>query len=137
MRAIAYNKITGDITSMMNTQVSDLSKLQTYSTGFMFINDDIDMETSYVKDGEILSRPKKPFAWYRWNGNEWFNPKTPEQAWSDIRTDRDDLLLKSDWTQLPDVPLATKEAWAVYRQALRDITNQPDPFNITWPIPPQ
>jgi hypothetical protein len=24
--------------------------------------------------------------------------------------------------------------YAVYRQALRDITNQPDPFNITWPV---
>jgi hypothetical protein len=27
-------------------------------------------------------------------------------------------------------------AWRSYRQALRDITDQPDPFNISWPEPP-
>jgi hypothetical protein len=30
----------------------------------------------------------------------------------------------------------TKEVWAAYRQALRDVTLQPDPFNIVWPTPP-
>jgi len=29
--------------------------------------------------------------------------------------------------------LVDKTAWATYRQALRDITTQADPFNITWP----
>ena len=53
-----------------------------------------------------------------------------------IRVERDKRLSSSDWTQLPDVPLQTKELWAIYRQALRDITQQPDPFNITWPEPP-
>jgi hypothetical protein len=38
---------------------------------------------------------------------------------------------------MPDVNISTKESWAIYRQALRDITNQADPFNITWPTPPQ
>ena len=46
------------------------------------------------------------------------------------------LLQQSDWTQLPDVPLATKETWAIYRQTLRDITEQTDPFNINWPVRP-
>ena len=46
------------------------------------------------------------------------------------------LLQQSDWTQLPDVPLATKETWAIYRQTLRDITEQTDPFNINWPVQP-
>lgn len=60
-----------------------------------------------------------------------------ELKWSNIRSTRNILLQHSDWTQLPDVPLATKEAWVAYRQALRDVTLQPDPFNITWPQPPQ
>jgi hypothetical protein len=34
------------------------------------------------------------------------------------------------------VPLATKEAWATYRQALRDITTQTDPFELNWPVTP-
>ncbi len=50
---------------------------------------------------------------------------------------RAQLLQASDWTQLPDVPLATKEAWAVYRQALRDITLQAGyPLAIDWPLAP-
>lgn len=58
---------------------------------------------------------------------------TPEEEWTTVRSERDRRLARSDWTQLPDVPLATKEAWASYRQALRDITLQPDPFHIVWP----
>lgn len=47
------------------------------------------------------------------------------------------LLKETDWTQLPDVPLATKTAWATYRQQLRDITDQPNyPFEIEWPESP-
>jgi hypothetical protein len=57
-------------------------------------------------------------------------------VWPVIRARRDALLAKSDWTQLPDVPLATKTAWAEYRQALRDITEQPNPTEIVWPEPP-
>jgi hypothetical protein len=39
---------------------------------------------------------------------------------------RNQLLTNSDWTQLPDVPIDTsvKAAWTVYRQALRDMTEQ-------------
>lgn len=56
-----------------------------------------------------------------------------EKAWAAVRAERDKRLLASDWTQLPDVPLEKKAAWAVYRQALRDVTQQTDPLNITWP----
>lgn len=46
-------------------------------------------------------------------------------------------LKSSDWTQLFDVPQATKDLWAPYRQALRDITAQTGyPNEITWPTPP-
>lgn len=63
-------------------------------------------------------------------------PLPDEAVWPVIRRQRDALLVQSDWTQLPDVPLPTKEAWATYRQALRDVTQQPDPRNISWPTPP-
>lgn len=60
-----------------------------------------------------------------------------EIQWKIVRSKRTGLLLASDWTQLSDVPAGTKETWATYRQALRDITEQPDPFNIVWPMLPQ
>ena len=83
--------------------------------------------------GEIIP---KPAGNYTWDGSAWANQDTPENEWINVRKTRDRLLATTDWTQLPDVPLAAKESWASYRQALRDITLQPDPFNIVWPQPP-
>jgi hypothetical protein len=54
-----------------------------------------------------------------------------------LRAERDRLLQACDWTQLPDAPSGTREAWATYRQALRDVTDQPGfPHAINWPTPP-
>ena len=61
-----------------------------------------------------------------------------EQEWAAMRGQRNMILARSDWTQLPDAPLTNTETanWASYRQALRDITTQADPFNINWPVSP-
>ena len=59
-----------------------------------------------------------------------------ESQWAKIRSQRDSLLFSCDWTQLPDVTIPNKTEWALYRQALRDITNQQDPYNIVWPVEP-
>ena len=51
---------------------------------------------------------------------------------------RNKLLGATDWTQSADVPQATKDKWAPYRQALRDVPQQAGfPHNIVWPTPPQ
>jgi hypothetical protein len=55
--------------------------------------------------------------------------------WTVIRAERNKLLAACDWTQLPDAS-ADATAWATYRQALRDITTQANPFNIIWPVEP-
>ena len=55
--------------------------------------------------------------------------------WESVRADRNKRLADCDWTQLPDAPVDAA-AWAAYRQELRDITQQPDPFNIVWPAAP-
>ena len=55
--------------------------------------------------------------------------------WNVIRAERNKLLVESDWTQLPDAPVDAA-AWATYRQALRDITTQANPFAIVWPQGP-
>jgi len=67
-------------------------------------------------------------------------PKTEQELkerirneWTAIRQQRNRLLSESDWTQLADSP-ADKDKWAVYRQELRDITTQEDPFSIVWPV---
>ena len=64
-------------------------------------------------------------------------PPTTEELTQYARAQRDQLLAESDWTQLPDVPAAIKDAWAVYRQALRDVPQQSGfPANIVWPTRP-
>lgn len=92
----------------------------------------------YVEKGVITPKLPKPTEHhiFDYTIKDWIDPRTPETEWPLIRYKRDTLLEKCDWTQLPDVPLLTKEVWAVYRQALRDITLQPDPFNIVWPESP-
>jgi len=62
--------------------------------------------------------------------------KTAEQASRD-RAIRDKLLIDCDWTQVADAPI-DKEAWATYRQALRDIPAQSGfPWATTWPTQPE
>lgn len=62
-------------------------------------------------------------------------PGKVKRKWAAIRRERNAKLSASDWTQLADAP-ADALKWAVYRQALRDITVQEDPFNIVWPAEP-
>jgi hypothetical protein len=54
------------------------------------------------------------------------------------RQQRNTLLAETDWTQTVDVPQATKDKWAPYRQALRDVPQQAGfPDNIQWPSKPE
>ena len=53
-----------------------------------------------------------------------------------VRAERDKKLADSDWTQLAD-NTADTNAWAAYRQALRDLpTTDGFPHNVTWPTEP-
>jgi hypothetical protein len=55
-----------------------------------------------------------------------FDPEEVPTEWllERMRLHRDRLLAESDWTQLEDAPV-NRQAWADYRQALRD-------FPATW-----
>lgn len=58
------------------------------------------------------------------------------QKESEVRFQRQQKLVNSDWTQLPDAPV-DKTAWATYRQALRDIPSQVGfPWDVQWPVEP-
>jgi len=54
-----------------------------------------------------------------------------------LRVKRDQLLKASDWSQLPDAAVKDQQAWSEYRQALRDLTDQPNfPKDVEWPKEP-
>lgn len=61
-----------------------------------------------------------------------------EQNSTSIRAERNTLLIETDWTQVADAPV-DQDAWATYRQALRDITaheNFPYLQEEDWPTKP-
>jgi len=69
--------------------------------------------------------------------------KTPEEIASydeaerqNVRSQRDALLMKTDWMALSDVVM--EPSWQEYRQSLRDVTDQAGfPFNVVWPTRPE
>lgn len=72
------------------------------------------------------------------NGALYWQTVDTAATWAAIRTRRDALLSACDWITVRAIeqgqPVPT--AWATYRQALRDITAQSDPFSISWPTAP-
>lgn len=62
--------------------------------------------------------------------------RTENQA-KQVRDERNYRISATDWTQLPDAPVS-QEAWATYRQALRDVPAQAGfPWAVTWPEQPE
>ena len=63
-----------------------------------------------------------------------------DALWSQLRTDRNSRLAASDYTQLQDAHISQdkKDAWAAYRQALRDLPDElTDPTDaVPWPLKP-
>lgn len=92
----------------------------------------------YIENGTPKYIPECPgdYHYFDFDSKQWVIDQVALLI--NIKNTRKRLLTESDWTQLPDVPLATKQAWATYRQALRDITTQEGyPFNVIWPTKPQ
>lgn len=114
----------------------------------VYINEDTWKPRQYLDDGRSRFVDINNIGYTNWitEGNipeviEWIPPSKDiihEDPWDAVRSKRNQLLLLSDWTQLPDVPLDTDtiHAWQTYRQSLRDITEQLDPSNIYWPESP-
>ena len=97
-----------------------------------------DQLTQYVRNGKLENLPEKPegFHWkFDFQSHQWV--RDLQMLSHQAKLQRANLLSGSDWTQLPDVPIQTKQAWAEYRQALRDIPQQSNfPENIVWPQAP-
>jgi hypothetical protein len=77
-----------------------------------------------------------------WNGVDWVvnepNESEIEIQWQTIRDRRLDLLKASDVSVIRSVEagIPVSDDVKAYRQSLRDVTQQPNPFDITWPVDP-
>ena len=69
-----------------------------------------------------------------------YNASLPTDAeilatkWQMIRVQRNNKLSATDWRASSDLTLS--DDWKTYRQALRDVPTQSDPYNIAWPTEP-
>jgi hypothetical protein len=129
-----YKKATGQILRVVGT---DNIKSQ-LAEGEAYIDGSYNDSNFYIANEEPVAIPPKPsqFHVFNFTTKQWV--ADTRRATLEALVKRKLLLSGSDWTQLPDVPLTTKTAWAAYRQALRDITTQVGyPTEIIWPTPPQ
>jgi len=115
---VTYNITTGAISGWSN-------KSNTPASGYAEVQSD-----DYIDQ----------LHWYYDAATDTFSgPTDAEQDALDmqaLRSQRNELLSQSDWTQVADAPVDAA-AWATYRQALRDLpANTTDPANPTWPTKP-
>lgn len=89
---------------------------------------DLFVETEYFGDADN-------FAFVNGKVVQFEKPVDNQLIITQNKLKRNGLLLQSDWTQLPDVDLTTaqKDSWIVYRQALRDMT-QDDFLSGNFPV---
>lgn len=133
---IQYDVQTGQIFVSGNTDEAAIAG----RSGFMVVDRIIDNTQYKVENGQIVAIPPKPgiYYYYDYTTGQWvYNEQENADA---VINQRNYLLYQSDWTQIPNNPLTpeVQQEWAVYRQALRDIPQQPGfPANVVWPTPPQ
>jgi hypothetical protein len=98
-----------------------------------------DHTKNYTEGNPTLSDGEYFQNWIESNASQQEIDIRVSGQWDVIRSIRSEYLRECDWTQLRDSPLpeSKRGEWVVYRQSLRDITKQTNPFNIVWPVKPQ
>lgn len=88
--------------------------------------------------GEVVAMPPRPSPSHDFNYTTTQWVPNPAAAWDAVRRQRARTLAESDWrvTRAAESGEPMPLAWTTYRQALRDVTLQSDPFNIVWPVAP-
>jgi hypothetical protein len=131
-----YKTKTGQIVSCGSCPENEIDGWCNSDESWIFVDKIYDGSSEFVMNKKIVSLPKKPKEahFFNYETKKW--EKIFEISFNQAISKRNKLLLESDWTQLPDAPV-NKQAWAEYRQALRDITHQTGfPTKIEWPLAP-
>jgi len=106
------------------------------------LRDDLDTLVSQneviVRENRILEQEAHTVYQVQCDALRDASRREPEIILAAIRKVRDRLLSESDYTQIPDSPFSeeVREAWRVYRAALRDLPTTVDLENIVFPEPP-
>lgn len=100
--------------------------------------DDKDHFVVFEDEPELINEVFKQKWSYREMTENELQEETKIKA-DKVRFERNKLLFECDWTQLLDCVLddEMKTKWILYRQQLRDISNQAGfPWNVTFPSVP-
>lgn len=128
-----YDETTGRV---LSTGLCPEAQLEFQGAGHSVAIGDYPSD-KYYWDGEFKPLPEKPDGFYRFDytTKQWVEDTTQTILLN--KPKRNAKLAASDWTQLPDVPLTEvqKQAWATYRQKLRDMTED-DLINGNFPNKP-
>jgi len=132
-----YKTDTGEVISFLDG-TEQMAALNT-PAGAAYVVHTGALVQGYYSGGTFYRTGEQPSVYHDYDYviKAWVDKRTTESAWMSVRSDRDERLRASDWTQLGDITAGNAAKWEPYRQALRDVTKQPDPRNIIWPVPPQ
>lgn len=133
-----YKQSTGQISRIVETNEIELQLLEDES----YIEGSYNDVTYYIENNEAIEISEKPspYAEFDYTTKEWV--LNSNLAIVDVLSKRRKLLTNSDWTDTLSAKTRLGDElynqWQVYRQALRDITDQPGyPLDIAWPSMPQ
>jgi hypothetical protein len=119
----AYSKTSGEILYSVTGDKKFLITEETDEVGF--VDGSYSSDAYKVVDGSVIRKPDSEIE-----------EQEIQSAWVQLKAERNRRLFATDWTQVSDAPV-DHQAWAVYRQQLRDLpANTPDPRYPVWPSPP-
>jgi hypothetical protein len=134
----SINQLRIDEYNVSFPQIITNEVLETFSMYEVLITPKPNDYTKNIEEGvPELVNGKYYQRWETTNASEEEIENRIIQKWAEIREHRNELLKECDWTVLPDSPVGdTINDWIIYRQELRNVTSQSNPFNIIWPTQP-
>ena len=129
MKYIIYNLTTGEVLKSLSASFDTIELNVSTGEGYLpYLGNNfdihVDVETKTIQPGRIDSRSHE---------------EKTRIEWYSVRKERDKRLIDTDWVsaKMLDQTGTITDEWRAYRQSLRDVTNQADPFNISWPLLPK
>jgi hypothetical protein len=144
MKYIKYNKLNGEIFGITGSSLSTPTVFpESDLIAYLESNVDVDYEINYIINDEIKIREPKPSKFHYWENEQWVLDSNKQNIVlsDEVRYKRNELLNESDWTDTLSAKTRLGDEkyqeWQDYRQALRDITNQPNfPLDVVFPEKP-
>lgn len=137
MIQVTYYQVSDGRIVSRSTLRNEQEVEQNKPDGCEYVIGDYSQDLVWFPNGQMQTIPPKPDIFYDFDYTTGQWVADDASAMQDLRAKRNLRLAACDWTQVPDAPVDS-QAWAVYRQKLRDLPdNTEDPRYPVWPTPPE